>query len=92
MTFAEEIDGRTIIAFTRARVTNDSAPIDVSLDAGRYFLWATGSERNFDANDPLSIMQHSFNSRGVSSGLIPLPSAAECPVIGKSNISTSRVR
>ena len=85
MTFAEEIDGRTTIAFTRARVTNDLAPVDVSLDAGRYFLWATGSEENFNAEDPSSINQHGFNSRGVSSDLIPLPSAAECPAIGKSN-------
>ena len=84
MTSAEEIDGRTIIAFTRARVTNDPAPIDISLDAGRYFLWATGSESNFDANDLLSINMHSGNTRGSSSDPIQLPSAAECPANGKS--------
>ena len=83
VTFAEEINGRTTIAFTRARVTGDSAPIDVSLDGAVYFLWATGNENNFNGSRADSISFHS--SAGVSSSTIQLPSAVLCPAIGKRN-------
>ena len=87
MTFAEEIDGRTTIAFTRPRVTSESEPVDVSLDSPIYILWATGPENNFNSLDPNSISNHGSSRRGVSSRQRLLPFAADCPSSGKRNIA-----
>ena len=78
MTMAEEVNGRTTISFTRARVTHDSSPIDVALDHPVFFLWATGPVTDFSRQ---SIGIHI--RRGISSQMIELPSAAKCPSRGK---------
>ena len=85
MTMAQQVNGWTTISFTRPRVTRDSAPVDVSLDNPVFFLWATGPERNFDANSAGSIGQHT--SRGSSSEMMRFPSADQCP--GKSIVLLS---
>ena len=82
MTMAEQVNGQTTISFTRPRVTGDSAPTDLSLDGAVYFLWATGNEINYFANQAGSIAYHQA-SRGASNQMIQLPSAAECPPVGK---------
>ena len=77
MTMAEHSNGRTTIAFTRPRVTSEAPFTDIALNHSIYILWASGPV-NFN---PLNIVMHS--SRGSSAQRIDIPSAAECPPIGK---------
>ena len=77
------MSGRTTISFTRPRVTSESSPTDIALDHPVYFLWAVGGSVNFDSQ---SIGYHLAN-RGRSSQTIELPSAVECPPIGKIDAS-----
>ena len=81
---AQEVDGVTTMYFTRARITNDGAPVDIALNNSVYFLWATGSVNNIAAQ---TINYHGagggINNRGVFSERILLPSAEACPAVGK---------
>ena len=79
MTMAEQVEGETTIAFTRTRITSDSPSIDVALDIPVFFLWATGTQVDLSTQN---IFYHGSN-RGVSSQMILLPSATECPFSGK---------
>ena len=79
MTMAELNNGRTTIAFTRSRVTDEAVPIDIPLNEPVYLLWATGTTNDQDGQ---TINYHGA-SRGASDGRIRLPSAVECPIIGK---------
>ena len=72
MTMAEQVNGWTTISFTRARTTNDSAPIDVSLANAVFLLWATGTELSFNATQANSINYHGTTSRGDSGQMIAI--------------------
>ena len=65
MTRAEQVDGWTMVSFTRARTTGDPSPTDVSLENAVFVLWASGDELSFNANQPNSIDYHGSN-RGAS--------------------------
>ena len=82
MTRAEHIDGRTIIYFTRARITSDPSPVDIALDHPVYMLWAVGPITSFN---PPVIGMHGGTDRGSSMERVEFPSAAECPFIGKNH-------
>ena len=71
MTMAEQVNGRTIISFTRSITTDDAAPTDVSLANAVFILWAVGPEVNFDGTQSNSIMYHG-TSRGASGQMIAI--------------------
>lgn len=74
---ASEENGNTIVEFTRALVTGDTAE-DFSLDVPRYLMWAIGP---IDYTGAHIFDNHGASNRGVSSGMIdfsapvPLPAA-----------------
>ena len=74
-------DGATVITFTRPRNSGDSR--DISLDGGRFLLFAWGGTVTFGETN--SFTYHT-GGRSSTPGAINFPTAAECP--GKSTVCT----
>ena len=68
-------DGVTVITFTRPRNSGDSR--DISLDEGRFLLFAWGGSVTYGATN--SIGNHGMNRRQFTSEAVNFPNATECP-------------
>ena len=72
---ASFVNGKTIVEFTRNKVTNDIDQ-DIKIDVCRFVLFAWGNDVNFGTRE---IQYHGNNRRNVSETLICFPSEILCP-------------